>query len=103
MIQEQEAHELILESQYAMPDIGVDARDPLHYSAGEAVYVEPTDADPGAHPQEGKLVGLSTKKVVIELENGLRIHFPRIGYVIHKATDEEGKTILEKAREVLGV
>lgn len=86
-----------------MPDIGVDAKDPLQYTSGEEVYVEPTDADPGAHPQQGKLVGLNTKKVVVELENGLRIHFPRIGYVIHRATDEEGKSILAKAKEVLGL
>lgn len=103
MIQEEQARKLILESQYAMPDIGVDAKDPLQYSAGEAVYVEPTDADPGAHPQEGKLVGLNTKKVVIELENGLRIHFPRVGYVVHRATDAEGKSVLEKAKVALGL
>lgn len=102
-ISEQQAHQQILGSQYAMPDIGIDAKDPLQYTVGEDVYVEPTDADPGAHPQHGKLCGLNTKKVVIELENGLRMHFPRIGYVIHRANDAEAKTLLQQAKEAVGL
>lgn len=102
-IPEKEAHEQILGSDYALPEIGVDAKDPLQLTAGQEVYVEPTDADPGAHPQHGKLRGLNTKKVVIELENGLRLHFPRIGYIVHSAMDVEGKSVLQKARERVGL
>lgn len=29
-----------------------------------------------------KLVGLTRKEVVVELENGLRVHFPRIGTIV---------------------
>lgn len=85
-IPEEQAREAVFASDYAMPDIGIDEKDPLQYQAGEDVYVEPTDAEPGQHPQHGKLRGLDHNKVVIELENGLRVHFPRIGYIIHRAT-----------------
>lgn len=102
-LQEEQAREVIFGSQYAMPDIGVDSKDPLGFQAGEEVYVEPTDADPGAHPQHGKLIGLSTKKIVIELENGLRIHFPRIGYIAHRSTAAEAKSLLQQAKEVVGL
>lgn len=102
-LEQKEAHALILGSTYALPSIPIDPKDPLKFSAGQEVYVEPTDADPGAHPQHGKLIGLSSKKCVIELENGLRMHFPRIGYIVHSAEDEEGKGIVQKARERLGL
>ncbi|SMQ47363.1 unnamed protein product [Zymoseptoria tritici ST99CH_3D7] len=99
-IDEEKAREIVLGSEYAMPDIGIDAKDPLGYKAGEEVYVEPTDADPGQHPQHGKLLGLNMNKVVIELENGLRMHFPRIGYVVHRSSD---MPIVEKAKEAIGI
>lgn len=86
-----------------MPDIGIDANDPLGYQAGEEVYVEPTDAEPGQHPQHGKLRGLDHNKVVIELHNGLRVHFPRIGYIIHRAKDAQGNSILDKVKEAVGL
>ncbi|SMR47146.1 unnamed protein product [Zymoseptoria tritici ST99CH_3D1] len=99
-IDEEKAREIVLGSEYAMPDIGIDAKDPLGYKAGEEVYVEPTDADPGQHPQHGKLLGLNMNKVVIELENGLRMHFPRIGYVVHRSSD---MPIVKKAKEAIGL
>lgn len=40
---------------------------------------------PGSHPQVGKLLGTSSNEVVIELENGIRVHFPREGYLVKKA------------------
>lgn len=86
-----------------MPDIGIDEKDPLHYQAGEEVYVEPTDADPGQHPQYGKLRGLNHNKVVIELSSGLRVHFPRVGYIIHRAKDAQGNSILEKLKGAIGL
>lgn len=86
-----------------MPEIGIDPKDPLPYKAGEEVYVEPTDAEPGQHPQHGKLIGLNTNKVVIELENGLRVHFPRIGYIIHRSADLPVKTVVEKVMDAVGL
>jgi hypothetical protein len=102
-VDEEKAREIILGSDYAMPDVGIDAKDPLGYKAGEEVYVEPTDAEPGQHPQHGKLLGLNKNKVVIELENGLRMHFPRIGYIIHRSADVPVKTAVEKAKEAIGL
>jgi hypothetical protein len=35
--------------------------------------------------QHGLLVGLDRREVVVELDNGLRLHFPRIGTVVKAA------------------
>lgn len=78
----EEASEHILATPYAVPDIGVDASDPLGIAAGERVAVEMGDAVPGTHPQEGKLVGLNKTEIVIELDNGIRMHFPKVGYFV---------------------
>ncbi|KAK5704103.1 hypothetical protein LTR97_003116 [Elasticomyces elasticus] len=57
--------------------------DALGMTAGTPVKVESTDAKPGAHVQLGKLVGTSANEVVIEVGNdGVRLHFPRIGYLV---------------------
>ncbi len=42
-------------------------------------------AAPNSHPQAGKLIGASKHEVVLELENGIHLHFPRQGYVVKKA------------------
>ncbi|QIW94690.1 hypothetical protein AMS68_000208 [Peltaster fructicola] len=80
-----EATKQLLAAEYAMPDIGVDPADPLGLSQGERVAVEMGDAKPGTHPQIGKLVGLNRTRIVIELKNGVRMHFPKIGYFVRKA------------------
>nr|OQO29789.1 hypothetical protein B0A51_03704 [Rachicladosporium sp. CCFEE 5018] len=81
----EEATKQILGDKYALPDIGVDTSDVLGLQANDAVVVEAGDAKPGNCPQHGKLVGLNKVKFVIELENGLRVHFPKVGYFIKKA------------------
>lgn len=83
-----EASKQIIGSTYALPDIGVDSQDTLGLKAGDPVEVEAADAKPRTYPQHGKLVGLNKVKIVIELENGLRMHFPKVGYFIKKS---EGK------------
>lgn len=84
-VSEEEASKQLFGSSYAMPDIGVDSSDVLGLQAGEPVSIEATDAKPGTYPQYGKLVGLNKNKFVIELENGLRMHFPKVGSFIKKA------------------
>jgi len=42
-------------------------------------------AKPNNRNQLGKLIGLGRREIVIELTNGVRMHFPRIGYVVRKA------------------
>lgn len=37
---------------------------------------------PGSHPQAGKLVATSIDEFVVEVNDGLRLHFPRIGYIV---------------------
>lgn len=70
---------------YTAKDIGVDEHDPLGIQLGTSVSVENSDTQPGAHPQTGKLVGLDARECVVELKNGVRVHFPRIGYVVKEA------------------
>lgn len=43
-----------------------------------------SSAKPRNRSQTGTLIGLSRREIVIQLENGIRMHFPRIGYVVHK-------------------
>jgi len=86
-ISAEDASKQLLASAYACPDVGVDASDPLGLREGEEVAVEMTDATPGTYPQNGKLIGLSKSRVVLELENGLRLHFPRVGYVVNRTGD----------------
>ena len=81
----EEATEKILGLQYAAKEIGVDENDVTGFKKGDKVSVVTTDdTNPGNRKQHGTLIGLNREEIVIELENGLRIHFPRIGYAIKK-------------------
>lgn len=86
------AKKQLLASDYAMSDIGVDTSDTLNLKAGDWVAIEASDAKPGTHPQFGKLVGLNKARTVIELTpgNGLRLHFPKVGYFVRKAHESNG-------------
>jgi hypothetical protein len=86
------AREQVLSSDYAMPDIGVDSDDTLDVKAGNWIAIEASDAKPGTHPQFGKLIGLNKTKTVIELKNGLRLHFPKVGYFVRKAEEGDGSS-----------
>ena len=82
----EDASEKILKLSYAAKDIGVDENDVTGFKKGDMVSVVTTDdTNPGNRDQHGKLVGLNRKEIVIELDNGLRIHAPRIGYAMKKA------------------
>lgn len=83
----EEATTQIMNSEYAIPDIEVDTADPLQFQAGETVSVEAGDVKQGTHPQLGRLVGLSKFETVVELDNGLRVHFPKVGYIVTKASE----------------
>ncbi|KAH6644302.1 hypothetical protein C7974DRAFT_18294 [Boeremia exigua] len=73
------------DADYTAKEIGVNEKDPLSIRAGTDVTVENSDTEAGAHPQKGKLVGTNDRETVIELKNGIRVHFPRIGYVVKEA------------------
>lgn len=75
----------VLEQPYYAKEIGIDSTDPTGLQAGDMVALQTTDdVAPENAKQKGKLVGLSPREIVIELENGIRIHSPRIGYAIRK-------------------
>lgn len=84
------AKKQLLASDYAMSDIGVDTSDTLNLKAGDWIAVEASDAKPGTHPQFGKLVGLNKTRTVVELRNGLRLHFSKVGYFVRKAQESNG-------------
>ncbi|KAK5117167.1 hypothetical protein LTR85_008935 [Meristemomyces frigidus] len=77
-------HTQIKESGYSADGpTGVMKDDAYGIEAGTNVTIESFDAAPGAHPQAGKLLGTSIDEVVIEVGNdGVRLHFPRIGYIV---------------------
>jgi hypothetical protein len=78
-----DASKRILTLDYAAKSIGIDESDPTGLKAGQEVQVGTTDdAEPGNMMQHGKLVGLGRREIVVQLENGLRVHFPRIGYSV---------------------
>lgn len=85
---QEEVWEKIKGAEYSAKDIGVNDKDPLSIKAGTNVCIENSDTEAGAHPQKGRLVGLNDDEMVIELKNGLRLHFPRIGYVVKEAKAE---------------
>lgn len=72
-------------AEYTADEIGIDEHDSLGINDGTHVVVENSDTEPGAHPQQGRLVGVNESEVVIELGNAIRLHFPRVGYVIKAA------------------
>ena len=85
LIPDDEASKRILELDYAAKDVGIDSSDPTGLKGGELVQVGTTDnAEPGNMMQRGRLVGLGRRDIVVELDNGLRVHFPRIGYSVTK-------------------
>ncbi|ETS83871.1 hypothetical protein PFICI_05747 [Pestalotiopsis fici W106-1] len=79
-ISAEEASAIILESepgQLSLSNVDLHA---IPIATG--VVVETVDSVPGSHPQYGTLIGSARHKVVIEIENGLRLHFPKRGYII---------------------
>ncbi|KAJ9652909.1 hypothetical protein H2198_007862 [Neophaeococcomyces mojaviensis] len=80
------ATQQILSSQYAAKEIGVDESDLMGLKKGQKVYVQTSDDNaPENAQQHGTLIGLGPRQIVIELENGLRLHFPRVGYAVLSA------------------
>ena len=57
---------------------------PSWYSCEDHELTVLCSAEIGAHPQTGKLVGATQHEVVVEVDHGVRLHFPRIGYIVRK-------------------
>ncbi|KAJ4984249.1 glutathione S-transferase [Stagonosporopsis vannaccii] len=84
-VSQEQLLDIMKSAAYTTKDIGVNDRDPLGIKAGTDVTVENSDTEFGAHPQKGKLVGVNDREIVLELKNGIRVHFPRIGYLVKEA------------------
>ncbi|KAK0109129.1 hypothetical protein ONS96_002955 [Cadophora gregata f. sp. sojae] len=67
--------------------IGVDESDPSGLKSGDLVEVWPTDSG-SKHRDQGRLVGLNWREVVVETENGevegVRVHAPRHGFRVRR-------------------
>ncbi|CAK1359934.1 uncharacterized protein RHO25_003282 [Cercospora beticola] len=88
----EEAHKIIMTGDYsAQESYAVEHDNTYGIVAGTTVAVESFDSTPGSHPQYGKLLGTSVNEVVIETDGGVRIHFPRIGYLVRTLEDAPAK------------
>lgn len=92
----------IREAQFSAGNVSVASDEPTGLKEGSQVTVESMEyvrlwpnkhmqdtdmvrsATPGKHPQAGKLVGTSKEEIVLALESGVRLHFPREGYVLRE-------------------
>ena len=77
---------------FAEESIGVDESDPSGLKAVEWVEVWPTDSG-SRHRDQGKLVGLSGREIVVETGDGevdgVRVHAPRHGFRVRRV--DKGK------------
>ncbi|KAK6207349.1 hypothetical protein LQW54_007308 [Pestalotiopsis sp. IQ-011] len=62
------------------PQLSLSETDLHGIPTGTKVVVETVDPVPGSHPQYGNLLRSTRHEVVIEIENGLRLHFPKRGF-----------------------
>ncbi|KAF2759713.1 hypothetical protein EJ05DRAFT_474778 [Pseudovirgaria hyperparasitica] len=84
-ISAEQAIETITKAEYSAKDSGVNENDYIQIPPGTKVTIENSDTKAGAHLQVGRLVGLNDLETVIELENTVRVHFPRRGYYVKRA------------------
>lgn len=83
-----EAVKLIVSSEFAEPNGGVDANDPLGLKEGMEVEIYPTDSG-FTHRDRGRLVTLTAREVTVALrsrvgDKEMRIHVPRTGFRVTK-------------------
>ena len=59
----------------------------LQYTHGrqEANLYSLHSTKPNLFPQHGKLVGTTKHEVILGLDSGVQLHFPKIGYVVREA------------------
>lgn len=80
----EEAAKLTLSAEFAEPEGKVNSAD-MQRSLYKGDHVEVFPIDSGfAHQEKGILLGLTGDEIVIGLENGLRLHTPRIGFRVRQ-------------------
>lgn len=77
----------VLEGKFADADMGINASDPLKLRKNQLVEVWPTDSGV-RHRDRGQLIGLNDDEVVIAIDTGVRLHFPRTGFRVAAAGDQ---------------
>jgi len=82
----EDATNSLLKAEYFSSNLSVDPKDALGLSEGTLVSVETVDDATGENKQFGKLIGVTRKEVIVSLDNGIRVHFPRIGCCVKPAT-----------------
>jgi len=87
-LKEPEAVKLIISSEVAEPNGGVDENDPLGFREGTEVEIYPTDSG-FTHHDRGRLVTLTPKEVMVASRSRVggrevRIHTPRTGFRVTK-------------------
>lgn len=79
-----EAAEQILSAGFAEAKLGVNSADSQKsLKEGDEVEVLPTDTG-FSHRDKGTLIGLTGDEIVISLQNGLRLHTPRINFKVQQ-------------------
>jgi len=82
----EEAKEKIFQSGYFSTLESVWEKEPTGIKAGAEVTVDTLGSEPYRHPVKGKLVGTSKREIVIEVPEGLRLHFPREGQILREVS-----------------
>ena len=77
----------VLEGKFADGEVGVSASDPLRLHKDQLVEVWPTDSG-FRHRDRGRLIGLTEDEVVVVVDTGVRLHFPRTGFRVAAADDQ---------------
>lgn len=96
----EDAVQRILASHYFVKEGDVDKTDPLQLHKDQIVRVSPVDFG-FTHTDEGRLVSMSSKEVVIENtipgnHGSLRLHYPRSNFRIAPASDASNGLANEK-------
>ena len=77
------AAEHILASSYAETEKGVASHEPQQLSKGDQVELYPTDSGFN-NKDQGVLSSLTDDEIVIQLDNGVRLHTPRAGFRVSR-------------------
>jgi hypothetical protein len=76
--------EILAAEKTELKQSGGEGEDLTGLKIGDRVAVNQMDAEM-THPVVGKLALLSVDEIVVEVESGVRVHFPRVGQRVEKA------------------
>lgn len=85
-----DAAQSILNAKFVNSEAQVDKSDPLGLQADTEVEVYPTDSG-FSHKDKGSLISLNESEGAIQLQNGIKLHFPRTGFRIKAVNASQSK------------